>query len=462
MRIANRTILLAACTFSLGGLASNLALGEEPGVRLARRQMVAIQSRGDAPIPLPPVTVPDPVGSGSVEKTQAAASALTLADLQNLAQQHNPTLAQAQSAIRAAQGRYLQAGLYPNPEVGYSGEEIGSEGKSGLQGSVVSQEIVTGGKLQLAQSAAGHGVAAARFGLETQRWRVLNAVRSRFYEVLLAQEMVSINRDLVRVGKEGVEVTTRLREAQEVGKAEVLQAKIEAERAKVSLFMAQNRHRTAWYQLAAVVGCPEMESAPLAGDLIRDLPTVTWDEGLARLLSGSPELAEARSKIRQARCKVALECAERRGNLSVEAGVKFDGAAEETVADAGVSIPLMIYDRNQGNIVAAQAELVTASREVDRLELELFNRFAESFEGYSNANRQVQLFRANVLDNARESLELIGSGYRQGEFDYLQLLTAQRTYFSANLEYLQALRELWERAVELDGLMLTGGLKGEE
>ena len=122
---------------------------------------------------------------------------------------------------------------------------------------------------------------------------------------------------------------------------------------------------------------------------------------------------------------------------------------------------MKIYDRNQGNIVAAQAELVAASREVDRLELELFNRFAESFEGYSNANREVQLLRANVLDNARESLELIGAGYRQGEFDYLRLLTAQRTYFSANLEYLQALRELWERAIELDGLMLMGGLKGE-
>ena len=155
MRMAIRTILPAVCAFCLGGLGFDTTWGEEPGLRLARREMAAIHARGDAPIPLPPVTVPDPVGRGAMEKAEAAPRSLTLADLQHVAQQHNPTLAQAQSAVRAAQGRYLQAGLYPNPEVGYSGEEIGSEGKSGLQGSVVSQEIVTGGKLHLAQSGGG-------------------------------------------------------------------------------------------------------------------------------------------------------------------------------------------------------------------------------------------------------------------------------------------------------------------
>lgn len=426
---------------------------------MALRELIKIQPHESSPIPLPPVTVPDP----SVEAGETAGrQALTLADLRLIAQQYNPTLAQAQMAVRAAQGRQIQAGLYPNPEIGYSGEEIGSEGKSGLQGGFMAQEIVTGGKLGLAQSVAGHGVTAARHRLEAQRWRVMNAVRAGFYEVLLAQETVSVNQNLVRVSDEAVETTTRLRQAQEVGKAEVLQASIEMERAKVSLFKAQNRYRIAWYQLAAVLGQPELPPASLKGDLIGDLPAVTWDEGLARLLTGSPELAQARAKVQQARCNVALQFAERHSNFALEAGVKHDGAGEEAVADVGFAIPLKIYDRNQGNIVAAQAKLIAATREVERLELDLFNRFAESFEAYSNANRQVELFRSKVLDNARESLELVGTGYRQGEFDYLSLLTAQRTYFAANLEYLEALRELWQRSVELDGLMLTGGLKAIE
>ncbi len=430
------------------------------------------QRLNEAPVPLPAITVPDPWEQeqppGSTMPAVPAETAgqqpgsLTLGDARAIAQQNNPTLIQARMTVREAQGQQIQAGLYPNPEVGYEGADVGLEGTSGQQGSVIGQEFVTGGKLRIASNAAGHGVTAARHGLEAQRWRVMNAVRSGFYEVLLAQKMVSINQDLVRVGNEAEEITSRLRAAQEVSKAEVLQAAIEAERAKVSLFMANNRHRIAWHQLAAVMGSPEMSPAPMAGDVIEDLPTVTWDDGLARLLSGSPELAQAHALVKQARCEVALQCAERHGNFAVGAGVKYDATAERALADVGVAIPLKIFDRNQGNIISAQAHLIAATREVERVELELFTRFAEAFETYSNANRQVQMFRSKVLDNARESLELVGAGYREGEFDYLSLLTAQRTFFAANLEYLDALQELWSRSVELDGLMLSGGLDAVE
>ena len=425
-----------------------------------------------APTPLPPVAAPDPwrqvapqgspTPGESVSGTTEATRSLTLADMRAIAQQNNPTLIQARMAVRAAQGQQVQASLYPNPEIGYEGGDVGLEGTSGQQGTVVGQEFVTAGKLRIAANAAGHGVTAARHALEAQRWRVMNSVRSGFYEVLLAQKMVSINEDLVRVGNEAEDITSRLRAAQEVSKADVLQASIEAERAKVSLFMARNRHRIAWYQLAAMVGQPEMTPAPLDGDIINDLPSVTWDEGLARLLSGSPELAQAHAAVKQARCEVALQYAERHANFSVGAGVKYDATAEQALADVGVAIPIKIFDRNQGNIISAQADLIAATREVERLELDLYTRFAEAFEAYSNANRQVELFRSKVLDNARESLELVGAGYREGEFDYLSLLTAQRTFFGANLEYLDALQELWSSSVELDGLMLTGGLEAVE
>ncbi len=460
MAATKRTLATIVWAGWMAGLAGAVGVAGEPFPQLARRAIIAVQPMEESPMPLPPVTIPEP--GGPTGGSPGAAQPLSLDDLRRMAEQFNPTLGQSQMGVRAAQGRQIQAGLYPNPQIGYSGEEIGSEGRSGMQGGFVSQEVVTGGKLRLAESVAGHGVTAAQHGFELQRWRVMNAVRAAFYEVLLAQKTIGIHDDLVRVSNEAVETTSRLHQAQEVGKAEVLQATIEAERAEVSLFMARNRYRAAWYQLAAVVGQPEMPPAPLSGDLIADLPKITWEDGLGRLLTGSPELAQARAKIQQARCNVALQCAERHSNFTVEAGARYDAAGEDAIANVGVTVPLKVHDRNQGNIVTAQAELIAATREVERLELELFNRFAGAFEGYANANRQVQLFRSNVLDNARESLELVGSGYRQGEFDYLRLLTAQRTYFAANLEYMDALRELWERSVELDGLMLSGGLKAGE
>jgi outer membrane protein, heavy metal efflux system len=90
-----------------------------------------------------------PVASAPQEKGSAQ-SGLTLVELEQMALGNNPTLAQAAAEIRAATGRKLQSGLYPNPTVGYQGEQIrgGSQG-GGEQGFFVSQDIVLGGKFGL-------------------------------------------------------------------------------------------------------------------------------------------------------------------------------------------------------------------------------------------------------------------------------------------------------------------------
>ena len=383
---------------------------------------------------------------------------LTLGDLEQIARQHNPTLVQGRMAVRAARGRCLQAGLYPNPAIGYAGGDMGLEGTSGQQGAFIVQEIVTADKLRLARNVAGHAVEEALHLLEAQQQRVMNAVRAGYYEVLIAEKMIHLNNELVRIGNEAADVTARLREAQEVSQAEVLQSSIEAERAKLSLFEAKNRHKIAWRQLAAVLGKPQMPAAQLIGDVDQELPVLTWDETLVRLMSQSPELARARAAVQRAQCEVALQRAERRPNIEVEVGAKYDETDYNTLADVSVSIPLKIFDRNQGNILSAQAELVAAQREVDRVELELQNRFAEAFEAYYNAQEQVRVFRGKILPSARASLDLVATGYREGEFAYLSLLTAQLTFFNANLEYLAGLQALWARTVELEGLLLTGGL----
>ena len=320
------------------------------------------------------------------------------------------------------------------------------------------EDGITAHKRQLARNTAGHAVVAAEHALEAQHWRVRNAVRWGFYEVLIAEQMVRVNADLLRVAKDAEDITTRSRELKEVTEADVLQAAIEAHRSEVSLYQARNRHRTAWYQLANVLGRPDMAPVPLAGDVTKDLPVIRWDDSLTRLLSLSPELARAQAQLEQARCNLAWQCAQRRANVSVEVGVKYDETARDTLADVSLGMPLQIFDRNQGNIMSARAALAAATREVERVELDLRNRFAEAFEQYSNNLHQVNVFQTTILDKAMKSLDLTAIGYREGEFSYLSLLTAQRTYFAVNLEYLAALQQLWAQAVALDGFLLTGGL----
>jgi outer membrane protein, heavy metal efflux system len=91
--------------------------------------------------------------------------------------------------------------------------------------------------------------------------------------------------------------------------------------------------------------------------------------------------------------------------------------------------------------------------------LELQSRLAEAYERYASADQQVNRYVNEILPDAKKSLDLVRSGYEQGEFNYLELLTAQRTYFRVNLAYLESLREFWINRVRIEGMLLTGGLQ---
>ena len=409
----------------------------------------------DLPADVTPETLPAPASLD-------APGALTLDDLARMALASNPTLVQARMALQAAQGGYVQARLYPNPTIGYAGADLGIAGTAGQQGVFVAQEFVTAGKRRLETAVASCEIEQARCGLEAQQWRVLNDVRSGYYEVLLAQRTIDLNEELVRIGEEGVAVTEKLKAAMEVSQADVLQARIEADTANLGLYEARQRHQAAWRQLAAVLGRPEMEPQALAGELDREVPELTWDDTLRELLARSPELARARAAVRRARNDEALQWANRRPNFEVGLGFKYDDSDWRTLADVEFAVPLPLIDRNQGNIMRAQADLIAAEHEVRRLELELRDRLAEAFEQYANARHQVETYTQKILPNAQASLDLIAGGYREGEFGYLTLLTAQRTFFDVNLSYLANLKELWARSVELEGMLLGGGLEGPE
>jgi len=387
---------------------------------------------------------------------------LTLEELVDIAMESNPTLVQATAAVQAAEGRYVQASLYPNPAIAYQGADIGLDGTSGQQGMGFSQQIVTSNKRAWAMAVGEAKIQQAQLAWESQRRRVVNGVRSGYYEVMLAQRTIDVNEELVNIAQQGVELTEKRLAARTISKAELLQTQIEAEMAELSLNQANNNHVAAWRRLTAVLGRPDMQPQRLAGVVDENLPQFDWRETLDHLMTQSPELAQAHSAVETARNNVALQCANRVPNFQVATGVKYDESARFTLADVEIAVPLPIFNRNQGNIMAAQSQLAAAQNEVQRVELDLRSRLADAFEQYSNATRQIEAYSGSIVPNAQESLRLADIGYRAGHFDYLTLLTAQRTYFGVSLEYLQSLKGFWARAVELEGMLLSGGLESPE
>ena len=388
-------------------------------------------------------------------------SALSPAQLEAMALEHNPALAQAAARIDAARGKYVQAGLYPNPVAGYVGEEMGIAGTAGFQGAFVGQEVVTARKLRLDRAVAAQEIRQAEHQYQAQQQRVLNDVRAAYYEVLTAQRSVELTGDLVRIGDEGLRAAEKLFDAKEVSRVDVLETQIEADSTRLKLQNAQNRGQAAWRRLAAVVGQPDLPPAPLSGSL-EDLPhELVWADALERLLSESPELAEAQTGVQRARSFLARQCAQRIPNLSLQTAVQHDNESGDNIARVEVSLPLPLFNRNQGNIAKAEAELVAAENEIRRVELVLHDRLAAAFQRYSDARQQVETYKGKILPNSKTLLDLIRSAYRQGEVGYVGLLTSQRTFSSAQLSYLEALRQLHTNRVAIEGLLLSGGLRQE-
>lgn len=379
-----------------------------------------------------------------------------------MAERCNPTLAQAVARVQAARGQSLQVGLYPNPVVGYVGSEIGNEGRAGQQGSFIGQEVVTAGKLHWNRAVASQEVRQAEYAWATQRFRVLTDVRRGFYDVLVAQRTVELAEQLVGVGERGVKTTEDLMKAKEVARVDVLQSRIEADSARILLEKARNRYTAAWRNLAAVVGDPALSPTPLAGSLQDGMVQFTWEETLNRLLTESPQLAGAQAGVARAQAALSRECAGRIPNVDLQAGVQYDNATRDTFASVQVGVPIPIYNRNQGNIAKAQAELTAAQHEVRRVRLALEQRLAAVFEQYATAHQGVEKYNRDILPNAEESLKLVSAGYRQGEFSYLVLLTAQRTYFQTHVAYLDALRDLRAATATLEGNLLSDSLQGSD
>jgi len=260
----------------------------------------------------PPASVPKELPSlPDGAPSPGATGELTLEQLESMARDGNPAIAEATARAQALRGKYVQVGLCPNPTVGYVAAEIGNQGKAGQQGVFVGQEIVTGGKLRLNRNVAAWEVQRADQLVAATELRVLTDVRMGYYETFIAQRRLQVTSQLQKTGQKLMEAVETLRAARESSEIDLLQAKVEADNAKILVENARTSLRGAWQRLATVVGDPEIPLQRLADDPSRPISDLGFDESLDRLLSQNPQLAAAYTEIERAQAAVAVAWAPR-------------------------------------------------------------------------------------------------------------------------------------------------------
>ncbi|MFP6621403.1 MAG: TolC family protein [Pirellulaceae bacterium] len=384
---------------------------------------------------------------------------LTLERTQEIALRNNPSLAQAAARVDAAWGQLVQSGLYPNTIIGYHANEVGNLGGPGVQGGFIRQKIITGGKIRLNRALATHDLKMAEVDLTVQEQRILNDVSSRFLEVLVAQQRLTLTQELVRIAEAFVRSTETLLKAGRVNENNLLQAQLESDNAHILRDNAGNIHHESWRRLQAVIGDPGLPIQSAEGHLAEKTQDFNWEQSLQDLLTEHPQLTTARIEIDKAYTALQRACRERYPNIDVMLSVRHHNITTDDVANIQVGFPLPLFDRNQGNIFKAQSELSVAESRLQKAELNLQDQLAITFRRYANSRQQVQRYQEQMLPRAQRSLDFVTTGYRQGQVDFLTLLTSQRTYYQVNLQYLDALRNLRLSEIMIDGHLLQGSLK---
>jgi len=406
------------------------------------------------------------IGMGA--QTEGQPQSWTLEELERIALSHNPTLAQADAAIRAAAGLTLQAGLYPNPIMGYMAEELSLRAASKTSEHLffMEQAIVTAGKLKHSRSIFAQEQLQEEANKEAQTLRVVNGVRLLYFEALGAQQMVELRRSLVEIARGADTTSQQLFNVGAADRPDLLEAQIERHQSEVDLMEAENDLDRVWRMLAAMVGNPSLERAPLEGDLEAEIPKLDPDSVLVTLLQESPEIKRAEAGVERARGVLRRAKAEPVPDALLRGGVGYNlerseflggSVGPEAFIEVGFRVPL--FNRNQGNIAAAQAEIRRAEQEVTRLELELRSRLAVVYDRYLDSLGLVERYQTEVLPKAQEAYDLYLARFREMGAAYPQVLIAQRTLFQVRAQYVETLVELRQDDLLIRGMLLAGGLE---
>lgn len=382
----------------------------------------------------------------------------TLADFEALALANNPQLTQALADIEAANGQAVQAGLYPNPTIGYQADTVGSGGTANYHGVFIQQQIKTRNKLGIAQYAARYDISNAQLRLRRTRVEVLTGVRTAYFRLLAARESLKIYEALVRFTDQAYRIQVEQLKGGQAAAYEPMQLRSLSTIARAEFAKARTRYDGAWRQLAAAVSVPDLPVGDIPANADTPIPRVKYDEALAYMLTTHPDLAAATNSVMKAHTNLELACVTPFPDVNFYTAIQRDFTdpnVRRHTFNMQVGLPVPIWDRNQGNIQSAQASVVRTSHETTRLRNELVTNLADAFQRFDSADIVVTTYRDEVIPDLSRVYRSVYERHQQ-EPDVVgfgDIVVAQQTLLQAITQYAVALGDRWGALVDILELM---------
>ncbi|WP_305909032.1 TolC family protein [Methylomarinum sp. Ch1-1] len=388
---------------------------------------------------------------------------LTLQQALALTLTHNPTLVAFSAEIRAREALTLQAGLLPNPVLNANAGNFANATAKGFDGDSVtlqlSQLIELGGKRAARIEAAAAGRDVADWDYEIRRVTILAHATQAFIEVLGAQAHAELAAQSLKLAQKVVETVANQVKAGKVSPVEETRVNVTLATAKSAKLRAEREWAVSKQTLAAFWGGSASAFATVRGDLerIEPLPSI---ESLNHRLKQSPTLRRWLSELSRQQALLHSEQAKAIPDLTVKLGGTHFLDNQDSVANVGISIPLPVFDRNQGGIAAAERHLDKTDAELRAVRFRIDSELNAIYQRLDAAQAEIENYRLTILPSAQSAYQAVQKGYRLGKFALLDVLDTQRTLFNAKAQYLRALTAYHQGLADLDRLI--GGTVNED
>jgi len=391
-----------------------------------------------------------PVLAGASASAEEPLTRLTLEDALTLATRENPALRAKESEYRSVKANEITAGLRPNPTASYSAEQIPGGASAITQYTVaLGQTIETGGKRQrriessqAATRVTGHELADV--------WRqVTLQVKQAFNSVLVAEATLALAEQNLKT-LDDLERIQRIRQEKgDISELELLRIQVQRFTFERDAADARQAIRAAKIMLRAIAGADRIAGEyEIVGDLgYREL-TAAAEELHRRALASRPDLRAAEAARDKARADVNLAHANAWWDVTPQ--LEYQRIGDDNTIGFGFSIPIRIFDRNQGEIARTKAEVerVTALREQARIQV--LSEVDTALAAFETARGKLTVLRDTYLPKATRARETVEFAYKRGGISLLDFLDAQRTYRETALQQLQALGDYWGAVYQLE------------
>jgi len=367
-----------------------------------------------------------------------------------------PALRAAVHEVAASQAIVGQAGSLPNPTLEYlrEGQQAGTRTTT-VQ---INQPIELGGKRRARIALAEGAATLAGSELAALRQQIRADVIAAYYAVLVARERQALAQASIELARQGVEIAAKRVAAGKISPIDETKARLAAVDAATELNAADAELAVARTEFGALVGRPPEAVVLVPGDAERlpDLKPLATMTARAQAADAAP-VRRARSELAARQAQLGVERAARIPDVTLSVGAQREDEVGRRQAVIGLSVPLPLFDRNQGNLTAALRRTDKARDELAAAETSAAAALTAAHARYAQARSEAALLRQDVIPHAQSAYELTLRGFEYGKFAFLDVLDARRTWLQAQARRWSATLAAWRAYADIERLAGSAG-----